>query len=193
MMMRESEFEILDALRKPVCVVCELCQASARNYLRGIMADGVNDATVRGEWRRRGGLCSRHWRSWRGLESPALSSAIVAQDLLASYLASGVPRRPRCRACEIQKESEKRYLAALQTLPWPKLEEGFRERGFLCLLHLEALPEGPLREAFRLRLEGILSELAAFIRKHDYRFSSERRGLEGDSWLRAIRSLGGEV
>lgn len=55
------------------------------------------------------------------------------------------------------------------------------------------LKGGPLKDAFRGRLEGVQGELAEFIRKNDYRYANEPSGGERDSWLRALRALGGEV
>jgi hypothetical protein len=189
-----TEFEVLERLSTPTCAVCELARGSSRDYLRGVLADGVNDAEVRDAWRRRGGLCARHWRVWRTLETPALASAIMAQDLLGSYLQQGVPKRVACRACETETQAEKRYLQALQHLPENSLAEALATgRGFLCLRHLEQLPEGALRERFRERLDAIMQALEDFIRKNDYRFAGEPRGSESDSWLRALRALGGEV
>jgi hypothetical protein len=62
----------------------------------------------------------------------------------------------------------------------------------MCL-HLDMLKGGPLKDAFRGRLEGVQGELAEFIRKNDYRYANEPSGGERDSWLRALRALGGEV
>lgn len=41
--------------------------------------------------------------------------------------------------------------------------------------------------------EALLTELDTFIRGSDHRFAHEPRGNERDSWLRAIRALGGSV
>jgi hypothetical protein len=192
--MHTSEFEVLETLRKPYCVICKLAHESARDYLAGVLGDGVNDPKVRDDWRRRGGLCARHWRTWRGLESPALSSAIMAQDLLGSYLARGFPKGSGCRACQAEEEAEGRYLQALQSLAEAKVKGALKEgRGLMCFRHLGALPEGALKEALKGRLEEIHGELAEFIRKNDYRFSAEPKGNERDSWLRALRALGGDV
>lgn len=192
--MHSTEFELLERLAAPRCAVCDLAAESARDYLAGVMADGVNDGEVRGDWRRRGGLCPRHWRVWRNLETPPLSSAIMTQDLLGSYLASGRPAKLECPACEVETGAARRYLQALRKLPAKEvlgaLEQG---RGFLCLRHLDKLPEGPLKEAFHRRLERVVAELAEFVRKSDYRFAQAPKGEAGDSWLRAIRALGGEV
>lgn len=192
--MHTTEHEILDTLAEPCCVICRLSATSARGYLEGIMRDGVNDRVVRNDWRRRGGLCARHWRVWRGLESPPLASAILTRDLLGSYLQQGAPKELACRACRSERDAERRYLDALLALPAEVPSAALSAgRGFVCLRHLEGLLPGPLHDAFRARLEAVLEELGEFIRKSDYRYASEPRGPEGDSWLRAIRALGGDV
>jgi hypothetical protein len=43
-----------------------------------------------------------------------------------------------------------------------------------------------------IKLEGLIVELKEFHRKHDYRFSKERIGKEGDSWIRAIEKMIGK-
>lgn len=192
--MHSTEFELLERLAAPRCAVCDLATESARDYLEGVMADGVNDGELRGDWRRRGGLCPRHWRVWRTLDSPPLSSALMTQDLLSSYLASGRPAKLECPACGVEAKATRRYLQALRKLPAEKVLEALeRGRGFLCLRHLERLEAEPIERAFRQRLERVVAELAEFIRKSDYRFAQEPKGEAGDSWLRAIRALGGEV
>jgi hypothetical protein len=67
--------------------VCLASAQAARTYLRGVLGDGVNDVDVRADWRGRGGLCPRHWRVWRSLEAPALSSAVLLRDLLEHDMA----------------------------------------------------------------------------------------------------------
>jgi hypothetical protein len=192
--MHTTEHEILDALAEPCCAVCRLASAAARGYLQGVMRDGVNDRVVRNDWRRRGGLCAGHWRVWRALEAPALSSALLTRDLLDHALRQGSPKERDCRACRAEREAERRYLDALAAMPVAAIQAPLEQgRGFLCLRHLERLPASSLRAALEARLEAILAELSEFVRKSDYRFSHEARGPEGDSWLRAIRALGGDV
>ncbi|CAN5630359.1 hypothetical protein BH24DEI1_BH24DEI1_11940 [soil metagenome] len=192
--MHTTEFEVLETLKQPYCPLCRLAQESAKDYLAGVLGDGVNDADVRDDWRRRGGLCGRHWRVWRGLDAAALSSAIMAQDLLGSYLDNGFPKKRECRACQTEGEAEGRYLQSLRGLPEAKVEEALAAgRGFMCFRHLDMLKGGPLKDAFKGRLEGVQGELAEFIRKNDYRYAHEPSGDERDSWLRALRALGGEV
>ena len=205
--------------------MCVASAQAARSYLRGVLGDGVNDVDVRADWRRRGGLCPRHWRVWRSLEAPALSSAVLLRDLLEHEMgrrldgagarapdrrqgllrALGGPSRPpspsadaqgavRCRACEIERTAERRYLHALQRVRPHDLEGALaRGKGFVCVAHAAALPEGPARALLTARLEALLADLDTFLRRSDHRFAHEPMGDVGDAWLRAIRAVGGDV
>ncbi len=191
--MHLSEHELLEALAEPCCPVCKLAHEAARSYLAGVIEGGVNDPAVRADWRRRGGLCSRHWRDARELEAPAFPLAILSEDLLAAEL-EHPHERVRCPACEVEAEAERRYLASLQALPLAELQGALEAgRGFVCLRHWRALPAGERSALLRGRLEEILRGLAEFQRKYDYRHVDEPMGPEGDAWLRAVRALGGEV
>jgi hypothetical protein len=188
-----TEHELLDACARPHCLVCDLSRAASRRYLAGVLGSGINDPQLRSDWRRRGGLCGRHWGVLRTLDAPALPAAILAQDLLRSYLEGGRPAAD-CPACEEEAGAEARYLAALDRLAPARLEPVLAEgRGFLCLSHLARLRGAPLRRTFEQRLSGLLEELETFQHKQDYRFRDEPAGAERDSWLRAIRALKGDV
>ena len=191
--MHLSEYELLEALREPFCPVCSLARQAARSYLAGVIGGGVNDPTVREDWRRRGGLCPRHWRDARELESPAFSLAIIAEDLLGSRMNDSA-EAPDCPACAVERDAEERYLQSLRQLPLEQVRRVLTEgHGFVCVRHRRRKPEGELASILDERLELILRDLAEFQRKYDYRFTDEPMGSEGDSWLRAIRALGGDV
>jgi hypothetical protein len=193
--MHSSEHELVDAFVGPTCVVCALSAGAARAHLKGVLQEGVNDVRLRDDWRRRGGICARHWRVWRGLDSPSLSSSILARDLLAHALeAGGAAGEVRCRACEVEAKATKRYLDVLGRLSPARLASALEGgRGFACLRHLAAVPAGPRRDLLRARLEAVVDDLDTFVRLSDHRFASEPKGGSGDAWLRAIRALGGEV
>ncbi len=158
------------------------------------MRDGVNDVGVRDDWRRRGGLCARHWRVWRHLDSPPLSTAILTDDLLSSYLDGSGPPTVRCPACEIAQRAERRSLTAVRSLPLARLDEALAAgSGLICIRHLEALPGGRVRERFEMRLTHLVEQLREQVRTSDHRFASERRGPHADAWLRALRVFGADV
>jgi hypothetical protein len=189
-----EQHHTLEALHEPVCVVCQRAAASARRALDGVLRDGVNDVAVRDDWRRRGGLCAHHWRVWRHLDSPPLSTAILTDDLLTTYLERGAAPPLRCPACEIAAATERRSLTAVGTLPLGRLDQALAEGpGFVCLRHLEALPEGSVRERFHARLEQLVEHLREQVRTSDHRYANERRGPHEDAWLRALRAFGADV
>ena len=189
-----DQLAVIEALREPVCAVCSRAEGEARRSLEGVLRDGVNDVSLRNDWRRRGGLCARHWRVWRHLESPPLSTAILLEDLLGTYLEGGtVPAGP-CPACAVVERSEKRALTALRRLPAKHLDAALESGpGLLCLRHLESLPDGEVRQRFRERLEELRAHLREQIRTSDHRFVNERKGPHADAWLRALRVFGGDV
>ena len=192
--MNSEQHAAIEALREPVCVVCARAEGSARRALEGVLRDGVNDVGVRNDWRRRGGLCARHWRVWRHLESPPLSTAILTEDLLSSYLDGGGPAAVRCPACEIAEQAERRSLTAVRSVPLARLDEALAAGpGLLCLRHLEALPSGRVKERFEARLTQLVEHLREQVRTSDHRFASERRGPHADAWLRALRVFGADV
>lgn len=192
--MHSAEHELVDALAAPACALCGLTAGAGRAYLRGVLADGVNDVRLRDDWRRRGGLCARHWRDWRSLESPALSTSILARDLLAAALAAPSPDAPRCRACELEAVADGRYLSTLRRLPEAALAAALEAgRGFVCLRHLGSLPAGRRRDLLTARLESILDDLDTFVRLSHHRSAGEPKGASGDAWLSALRAFGGDV
>lgn len=106
--------------------------------------------------------------------------------------------RARCPACRLAAKSEKLYAETLlQHLSEEPFVSAYRASFGLCVPHLRSTLAAVRNEtAFRTLLsvqkatwERLSAELSEFIRKHDYRFSKEGFGAEGDSWLRAIEAI----
>ena len=106
-----------------------------------------------------------------------------------------------CPVCNDLRDCEKRYITAFI--------EGFNEAEFrvafggsfgLCLPHIVSAlvtckDEELIKELLKAESEKICNlrkELDEFERKHDYRFSKEGFGKEGDSWMRAIEKMIGK-
>lgn len=192
--MNGEQHALIDLVAAPACIVCARVDEAARRSLQGVLRDGVNDVVLRNDWRSRGGLCGRHWRVWRHLESPPLSSAILLEDLLGTYLDRDRVDAIRCPACDVADEAEARALTALRRLPEAPLERALAAGpGLLCIRHLDALPDGHVRARFRTRLGELLDHLREQVRTSDHRFAAERRGAHADAWLRALRVFGGDV
>ncbi|MGQ9626737.1 MAG: DUF6062 family protein [Anaerolineae bacterium] len=102
-----------------------------------------------------------------------------------------------CLACQAQRSAEEQYLDELQE----HLGEEEVDRAFtgLCLAHFrQALGRVRSGRALRLLVETQLktyrllqADLEEMIRKHDYRFSEEGFGEEGDAWIRAVVQIAG--
>lgn len=110
----------------------------------------------------------------------------------------------QCPACTVRSRAEERYIHSLRQA---LLEEEFCQRlqhsQGLCLNHYRLsctlrLPEtfGPwqtrLRQIQIHCLQRLDAQLKELIRKHDYRFKDEPRGIEMYSWLRAAGMVSGE-
>ncbi len=131
-------------------------------------------------------------RLFGGEKSPQGAAAALAGRLQASA---------GCPACGEWAEVER--LAVNAMLDYLRREDftaHFRASDGLCLAHFlatlrRAREAGPLRELVavqRRAYAGLRAELDEFIRKHDYRYSGERIGGEGDAWIRAIARAAGE-
>jgi hypothetical protein len=105
-----------------------------------------------------------------------------------------------CPACVYACESEQKYVDTLLA-HWvdEEVQSAFRSSAGLCLPHLRmTLGRASDPERFeaiktaQLQVWGeLIGELDEFIRKHDYRFSGEPMGAEGNSWSRAIDLVSG--
>ena len=106
-----------------------------------------------------------------------------------------------CPVCVAVEKSEDYFLTALVNhLPGPDgLEEYYRQSDGLCLPHLRKVlarvsdetTYNALIAAQMTVWTDLRAHLAEFIRKKDHRFTGEKIGEEGDSWLRGIEAVSG--
>jgi len=115
------EFELIEDLRRPGCPVCRGIERVARNWMRGLLRDDINNPRARELLARNGGLCPRHLRLAVAVaehESDPMGLALLTEFLvgiavrgLEATTARGRPRRARaggraalrpasCPACE---------------------------------------------------------------------------------------------
>lgn len=115
---------------------------------------------------------------------------------LAEELEPSVP----CPACKVGDETASRFAnVLLQDLQKEEIRTLLEQAGGLCLPHLRltlsirgAVESKRLLLAVERRAWSALQlELKEFIRKNDYRFRTEPKGSERDSWLRAMDALVG--
>ena len=109
--------------------------------------------------------------------------------------------RKHCIVCYQQDEAIKVLISELtKSLKEPELTKALQASDGLCIPHLKKAFEAVrdqttfdlLLSINREKLQGLLDELAEYIRKNDYRFQHEGFGIEGDSWLRAVYKLTGD-
>jgi hypothetical protein len=106
-----------------------------------------------------------------------------------------------CPVCQQQEKTVHIIIVALvNSLNDPETAKAFQASDGLCIPHLKKAFESVrdpatydlLLSMHREKLEGLLAELAEYIRKSDYRFQHEGFGAEGDSWRRAVNRLTGD-
>ncbi len=106
-----------------------------------------------------------------------------------------------CPACQERDRYELLYLEALLDHTQDgRMAQAFTDAGGLCMVHLDRLitttrQAAALARLISLQRECLLrlhDELTEFIRKNDYRFSSEGMGVERDSWVRAVEIVAGK-
>jgi len=132
------------------------------------------------------------------------------RDRLAALAGRGTPDRGdgrivdphrACPACQERDRYELLYLEALLShIQDERMSQAFRDAGGLCMVHLDRLiattrQTAALARLIALQRECLLrlhDELTEFIRKNDYRFSSEGMGVERDSWVRAVEIVAGK-
>ncbi len=130
----------------------------------------------------------------------AVRRRLTKSDRPESFLAALKPRR-ECPVCQQQASIEQMALSELlKQLNEPELREAFRQSAGLCVPHFRAAlqlisddaAEQTLLTLQSAHLKRLHEQLSEFIRKNDYRFTSEGYGVEGDSWLRAIGIISGQ-
>jgi len=106
-----------------------------------------------------------------------------------------------CPACNNLRDCEKRYITAfIEGFSEAEFKVAFGRSSGLCLPHIVSVlatckDEELIKELLKAESEKICNlrkELDEFERKHDYRFSKEGFGKEGDSWMRAIEKMIGK-
>jgi len=106
-----------------------------------------------------------------------------------------------CLICKQEKEWEEMYaLSFIEYFHEPIFKKSFQNSFGLCIPHLlEVLKKCKDVKLFKgiIRIElgimdNLLKELKEFHRKHDYRFSKEGFGKEGNSWIKAIEKIVGK-
>ncbi len=214
----QTYFNFLDALKEG-CPVCSIVEKAMHKAMDDYLYESVNDPIIREEIKASRGFCNRHaWQLQkigdgfgqaiiyedllsRGLEQFRLVNAMTSVQELAKRLSARKMAKAICLFCKQERDVEGRYLLIFwESFAEPEFKRAYNSSSGLCLPHLsQVLGECPkaglgkeLVDFESTKLNGLIVELREFIRKHDYRFSQEKFGKEGNSWIRAIEKLAGK-
>jgi len=198
-----GEHDLIEAFGQPGCPVCRLSTEAVDAYLTSVCYEQVNDLDLREQLRTAGGFCRSHAERFIKQRLGQLAAAIVYRDVLntarkrlaagngftgRSKLSAlfGVRGRrdsrslPPCPGCEAEAEAEGRYLAVLRNrLTDSTVRAKYQAGDGLCLPHIDQALQTDddgaraLAEASVEMLGTIVADLDEYIRKHDYRFTSE--------------------
>jgi hypothetical protein len=154
--------EVVDALERGGCPVCDLAERSVRHQLESLSYEQVNDPGVREELRAARGFCRRHAWQFLRMGGTVFGAAIIYNDvlrtvrrelpswsagrrgddgLLGGLLGSGRrgrnPESAKCPTCRTEAGAEARYL---ETIVEHATDPAFRARyeatDGLCIPHL---------------------------------------------------------
>jgi hypothetical protein len=215
-------FNLLDALKESGCAICTLIKKSVHKSMDDFLYERVNDPGVRKEIRESFGFCNRHaWQMQKfgdgfglsiiyhyllGLLIDKTDKQMDAKTLIKGLLQDKEMRnfqkiQNTCMVCKEAKEVERRYIEVfIENFEDAELQFAFKSSFGLCLPHLltllklckDAKISAEILRIESAKIKSIIEELKEFERKHDYRFSEEKFGREGDSWIRAIEKLIGK-
>ncbi|PIP19381.1 MAG: hypothetical protein COT38_04330 [Candidatus Omnitrophica bacterium CG08_land_8_20_14_0_20_41_16] len=213
-------FNLLDALKEQGCHVCFVIKKNAQKFMVDFLYESVNDSDLRKEIKESVGFCNRHaWQFHKFGDGFGLG--IVYEDLMRlilkrleevdgssaslkailKQLDKDEQAKKSCIVCKEEKDVEGRYISVfLDNFDDPELKFAYENSFGLCLRHLNlAIKKNKNKKltneiiAFEAaKFNGLIAEVKEFLRKHDYRFSKEKFGKEGDSWIRAIEKLIGK-
>ena len=213
-------FNFLDALKGQGCPVCFVIKKYSRKFMDDFLYESVNDSGLRKEIRESAGFCNRH--SWQLQKfGDGFGLGIVYEDLMRfilkrleetdgssasikailKQLDKDEQAKKSCIVCKEEKDVEGRYISVfLENFDDPELKFSYKRSFGLCLFHLNSAIKKCKNKKLTheiitietAKLNSLLVEVEEFLRKHDYRFSNEQFGKEGDSWIRAIEKLTGK-
>jgi len=215
----EPYFNLLDAFKETGCPVCFLVKKSTHKSMDDFLYERVNDSGVRQRIRASQGFCNRH--AWQLQKfGDGFGQSIVYNDLmnivskqlkevdesfsvkeLLKKISPGTTTKQICMFCRQEKDTEERYISVF----WESFDDAkfifqYKNSFGLCLPHLVLALRKCTSKKFSKELievetskfSDLIGELKEFMRKHDYRFSKEKFGKEGDSWIRAIEKFIGK-
>ena len=159
-------YNLLDAIKEKGCPICSLVVKNTHKFMDDFLYESVNDP------------------------------AALIKDLNKSR-----KLKNNCMFCKQEKDVENRYVSVfIENFMDSELKHRYEDSFGFCIPHLlttinkfknrKTIEEITAIESEKI--SGLIVELNEFQRKHDYRFSKEGFGKEGDSWIRAIEKLEGK-
>lgn len=200
MSLTAPELAALDRFRESLqpgrCPFCFLQSMFGWEHLTALLGESSMDPNARREMRASSGFCGPH--AWRALErGDALGVAVTYSDLLSTDTeALGnkgfFDKKKPCPVCRMEKEIEKTY--AERFARWwkevPEFRVAVREKGALCLPHMEAVlgqaGGSSAKEIRAVFLEG-LRALDAEVKKE-----LADQTVIGKAWKEAVRRVAGD-
>ncbi len=110
-------------------------------------------------------------------------------------------RKTACPMCRSRREVEKRYIFIfIEEFYEPEVHCAYKNSFGLCLPHLREVVNNCKQKKLvslllnieSAKMKELMRELKEIQRKHDYRFSHEGFGKEGNAWIRAIEKMVGK-
>jgi hypothetical protein len=215
-------FDLRHALEGPGCAVCAGAARSAWRYIDMVLWEGVTDPGIRTRLRASRGFCREHAMLALRVAARLhveTGIAVIFEDLLAQTEVATAAIRPLrrrgrssrtrarptapCPACVTASDTVELFLQLLGSAD-PDSELGVAARegdAPLCATHLlRGLESAPsdveadrLREVFTIGAERLRRDLREYLRKRDYRFSSETVSSdEATAWARAVYAMVGD-
>jgi hypothetical protein len=209
-------FRFFEAFGKG-CPMCQIIKEDTVNAMDALLYEHVNDPVMRKQLRVKW-LCNRHAWQLRA-QGDAFGQSIIYKDLLEKLVGtienvSGIPakkkipklseidiHRKRCLFCDQEIQTEQRLISVLhENYRESKFQSWYLKNFGMCIPHLfkivQKSNDPEMIEYFisveRIKITQLIGELSEFLRKHDYRFSKESFGKEGDAWIRAVEKLNGK-
>ena len=194
-------------LANGMCPLCRVAHKADREYIWHFYDERSNDMDAIDGVRRAFGFCAEHIEMLRRIDVEDMKTTLSISVLFADTFAGIVDQLrqispdaafepARCPACVSRDEYLDRN--ALYLLDMVATSRGYREEfessPGLCFPHFTLVWQSArtrgdrelLLSVQRRAAESLLNELREHVRKHDDKYRHEPKGLERDSWLRAI-------
>jgi Family of unknown function (DUF6062) len=190
-----------------MCPLCRVAHKADREFIWHFFDEGSDQGEAIDAVSAAYGFCREHVEMLSRIEIEGMKSTLAISTMLADvfsglvrdldgFSASREFRRAQCPACANRDRllrDNARYLLDLVATA-PGYREAFEASPGLCFAHFELVWDAaPSLEDRQLILDlqrtatrSLLNELQEHVRKHDDRFRHEPKGVERDSWYRAI-------